>query len=110
MDFKNILYEVKEGILYLTLNRPEMRNALTPEMWKDISTAVKLAQDDDSVKVVIVSSKGEKALASGADIRELHDRHYLKQLAGTATIALKDMEVTFGSRHIAPNWDSRKSV
>lgn len=30
MDFKNILYEVKEGILYLTLNRPEMRNALTP--------------------------------------------------------------------------------
>ena len=92
MNFKNILYEVKEGILYLTLNRPEMRNALTPEMWKDISTAVKLAQDDDSVKVVIVSSKGEKALASGADIRELHDRHYLKQLAGTATIALKDME------------------
>lgn len=95
MDFKNILYEVQDEILYLTLNRPEMRNALTPEMWKDISAAVKLAQEDDSVKVVIVSSKGEKALASGADIRELHDRHYLKQLAGTATTALKDLEDLF---------------
>lgn len=30
MEFKNILYEVKDGILYLTLNRPEVRNALSP--------------------------------------------------------------------------------
>ena len=43
MDFENILYEKKEGVLYLTLNRPEMRNALTPEMWRDISTAVAMA-------------------------------------------------------------------
>ena len=43
MEFKNILYEVKDGILYLTLNRPEVRNALSPEMWKDIQTAVEAA-------------------------------------------------------------------
>lgn len=92
MKFENILYEAKDSILYLTLNRPDMRNALTPEMWKDIGAAVALAQEDDAVRIVIVSSKGEKALASGADIRELHDRHYLKQLAGTATCALKALE------------------
>lgn len=95
MEFQNILYEVRNGILYLTLNRPEVRNALSPEMWRDISTAVEKAKEDDDVKVVIVSSKGEKALASGADIREIHDRHYLKQLAGTATNALKNLEDLF---------------
>ena len=92
MDFENILYEKKEGVLYLTLNRPEMRNALTPEMWRDISTAVAMANADDEVRVVIVSSVGGKALASGADIREINERPYLQQLAGTATIALKNLE------------------
>lgn len=92
MEFENILYENKDGILYLTLNRPEMRNALTPAMWQDISTAVKCARDDDSVKVVIVSGAGDKALASGADIKEIHDRNYLEQLKGTASVALKDLE------------------
>lgn len=92
MDFENILYEKREGILYLTLNRPEMRNALTPEMWRDISAAVAMAGEDDAVKVVIVSSVGGRALASGADIREIHDRPYLRQLAGTATAALKNLE------------------
>ncbi|MCR4710726.1 MAG: enoyl-CoA hydratase/isomerase family protein [Clostridia bacterium] len=92
MQFENLLYEVKDGILYLTLNRPEMRNALTPEMWRDISAAVNEAEKDALVRVVILSSVGGKALASGADIRELHDRHYLIQMDGTATKALKALE------------------
>ena len=92
MKFENILYEVKDGILYLTLNRPEVRNALSPEMWRDISEAVRCARADDSVKVVIVTSAGDKALASGADIQELHDRYHMVQMVGTATTALKDLE------------------
>ena len=92
MDFKNILYEVKDGLLFLTLNRPEQRNALTPEMWNDISRAVAAADADETVRVVIVSSVGEKALASGADIRELRDREHLVQMAGTATKALSALE------------------
>lgn len=92
MKFENILYENREGILYLTLNRPEMRNALTPAMWNDIRTAVQCAREDDEVKVVIVSGAGDKALASGADIKEIHDRAYLKMLQGTSSIALKDLE------------------
>ena len=92
MEFKNILYEVKDGILYLTLNRPEVRNALSPEMWKDIQTAVEAAGNDDSVQVIIISGAGDKALASGADIQEIHDRPTLKMLMGTSTIALKALE------------------
>lgn len=92
MEFKNISYNVKDGILFLTLNRPEARNALTPEMWKDISSAVCAARADNAVKVVIISGAGDKALASGADIREIHDRDYLKMLQGTASTALKELE------------------
>ena len=55
MEFENILYEKQDGILYLTLNRPEVRNALSPEMWRDISAAVREARRDDSVQVVIVT-------------------------------------------------------
>lgn len=92
MTFENLLYENKDGILYITLNRPEKRNALSPEMWRDITAAVKAAADDDTVRVVIISGAGDKALASGADIKELHDRDYLVQMKGTATLALKAVE------------------
>ena len=92
MKFENVLYEVRNGILYLTLNRPEMRNALTPEMWRDISAAVHAAKLDDEVRVVVITGAGEKALASGADIQELHDRYYMDQMIGTATTALRDLE------------------
>lgn len=92
MKFDNILYENLEGILYLTLNRPDVRNALSPEMWNDIRTATQFVRDDDSVKVVIISGAGDKALASGADIREIHDRAYLKMLQATASLSLKALE------------------
>lgn len=92
MKFENILYEIEDGILYLTLNRPEARNALTPAMWNDIQTAVEMARIDDSIQIVIVSGAGDKALASGADIQEIHDRDYLKMLLGASSIALKELE------------------
>ena len=92
MEFKNILYENRDGILYLTLNRPEVRNALSPEMWQDIRDAVAQARRDDSIRVLIISGAGDKALASGADIQELHDRYYMDQMIGTATTALRELE------------------
>lgn len=91
MEFKNILYEVKDGILYLTLNRPEVRNALSPEMWKDIQTAVEAAGNDDGVQVIIISGAGDKALASGADIQEIHDRPTLKMLMGNFDNCIKSI-------------------
>lgn len=92
MEFKNILYEKQDGLLFLTLNRPDVRNALSPEMWEEIGCATQLVRGDNSVRVVIVSGAGDKALASGADIREIHDRDYLVQMNGTATLALRALE------------------
>ncbi|MEI3166520.1 MAG: enoyl-CoA hydratase/isomerase family protein [Lachnospiraceae bacterium] len=58
---------------------------MTPGMWKDIQAAVEMARFDDNIKVVIVSGSGDKALASGADIQEIHDRETLKMLEGIST-------------------------
>ncbi len=93
-DFENILYEIQDGILYLTLNRPEARNALTPAMWRDIRSAVEMARTDDSIKAVIVSGSGDKALAGGADIREIHDRDYLQMSARHLLSALKGWRIS----------------
>jgi len=92
MNFANILYENRDGILYLTLNRPEVRNALSPAMWQDISTAVQCAADDSTIHVIIITGAGDKALASGANIKELRYRYYKKQMRGTATKALRNLE------------------
>lgn len=95
MELKNVLYEVKDGILYITLNRPDVYNALSPEMWKDLNTAINAARDDASVRVVIITGAGDKALASGADIKELHSRYYMEQMKGTATLALRNLETLY---------------
>lgn len=92
MEFQNILYEKKEGILYLTLNRPDVRNALSPAMWNDLNNAINLARTDENIHVLIITGAGDKAFASGADIQELHDRYYMEQMKGTATQALKNLE------------------
>ena len=92
MEKPYVLYENREGVVFLTLNRPEVRNALSPEMWQALYEAVMRAEKDETAKVVVVTGSGEKALASGADIRELHDRHYLEQMKGTATRTLKALE------------------
>lgn len=95
MELKNVLYEVKDGILYITLNRPDVYNALSPEMWKDLNTAINGAREDASVRVVIITGAGDKALASGADIKELHSRYYMEQMKGTATLALRNLETLY---------------
>lgn len=89
---ENVLYEKKDHIAYITLNRPEVRNALSPEMWKDLNTSVDMAAQDRDVRIVILTGAGDKALASGADIRELHDRYYMEQMKGTATKTLRNLE------------------
>ena len=92
VDLKNVLYEVKNHIGYITLNRPDVYNALSPEMWKDLSAAIDAARADSDVSVVILTGAGDKALASGADIRELHARNYMEQMKGTATNTLYNLE------------------
>lgn len=67
----NVLYEKKDGIAYITLNRPKVLNALNTPTWIDLKTAFEEAKADTSVHGVILTGAGDKAFIAGADISEL---------------------------------------
>ena len=69
-SYNTILLEAKEGIGYLTLNRPEIRNAFNREMIREIRDALRQVDQDDSIRVLIITGAG-KAFQAGADIAEL---------------------------------------
>lgn len=73
MEFKNTLYEKSEGIATITINRPEVRNALNPETNQEISARLDDAMKDDSVHVVVITGAGDRAFSSGADINIMKD-------------------------------------
>ncbi|GLR83609.1 enoyl-CoA hydratase-related protein [Bradyrhizobium iriomotense] len=67
----NVLYQTKDGIAYVTLNRPKVLNALNMPTWIDLKTAFEAAKADTSVHGVILTGSGGKAFIAGADISEL---------------------------------------
>ncbi len=69
-SYKTILVEEKEGIGYLTLNRPEVRNAFNQEMIDELREALRLIDKDKEIRVLIITGAG-KAFQAGADIAEL---------------------------------------
>src|SRR6266849_1055185 len=67
----NVLYETKGPIAYVTVNRPEVLNALDSDTWGDLERAFEEALEDPGVRGVILTGAGEKAFIAGADISEL---------------------------------------
>jgi len=70
MAYNNILYEEKEKIGLLTLNRPEKRNALSLELLKEFASCLKKAAQKKSAKVIIVKGAGD-AFCAGHDMKEI---------------------------------------
>ena len=66
----DILYEIHDGIGRITFNRPQARNALTFRMYEQLGEICQQAENDSSVKVLLLTGAGEKAFAAGTDISE----------------------------------------
>jgi methylglutaconyl-CoA hydratase len=69
-DYQFIEFEIADRIAYISLNRPEKRNALNDVMVAELRQAFALAEEDESVKVVILRANG-KAFCAGADLEYL---------------------------------------
>ena len=67
MEFETILYEIKDKVLTITLNRPERLNAFTGQMMDDLIEAFDKAGKDDDVRVIIVTGAG-RGFCAGADL------------------------------------------
>lgn len=69
-EFQTVLYNVNEGVLTITMNRPEVYNAFNEQMKKDLNDAFKEAAKDAQVRCIVLRGAGEKAFCSGQDLKE----------------------------------------
>jgi enoyl-CoA hydratase len=68
-----VLTEVRDQIAYITINRPQQLNALNKDTIAALHDALSTANDDASIRAIILTGSGEKAFVAGADIKEFAD-------------------------------------
>jgi len=66
-EFSDVRYETFEGIGKITINRPQVRNAFRPETVRQMSQALRMAEHDPAVGVIVLTGEGDKAFCSGGD-------------------------------------------
>ena len=71
--YENILTEIKDEVCIITVNRPDKLNALNKNTIAEIGHAVSAAEEDSTVKGIILTGAGSKAFVAGADISEFAD-------------------------------------
>jgi len=70
MPYDDVLYDARDGVAWITINRPEVRNAFRAKTVDELIKAFRAAWADPDVGVVVLSGAGDKAFSSGGDQRE----------------------------------------
>ncbi len=70
MNFNTILVSIKDRRAYITINRPKKLNALNKETISELSFAFEKLEEDQNVRVIILTGSGQKSFVAGADISE----------------------------------------
>jgi enoyl-CoA hydratase/carnithine racemase len=70
MDFQTILFETRDQIAFITLNRPDSLNAMNRQMTRELVDVCQQVDEDSGVRVVIFTGAGEKAFSAGMDLKE----------------------------------------
>ena len=73
MNLECILYETKENVAVIKLNRPKVLNAMNKQLWLDFRQALHAARDDAAIKVVVITGEG-RAFSTGADLKDSKGR------------------------------------
>ncbi|MBE0597318.1 MAG: enoyl-CoA hydratase/isomerase family protein [Desulfuromonadales bacterium] len=77
-EFETLLYERKDAVAVITMNRPDKLNACNTTMYKELDRLLGRIDADDEIRAVVITGSGEKAFSAGADLEEL-DFDDLKQ-------------------------------
>jgi enoyl-CoA hydratase len=72
--YKTLIYEKKDNIGLLTINRPDKMNAISMELTSELKQLLDEVENDEELRVMVVTGAGDKAFVAGADINELVDR------------------------------------
>jgi enoyl-CoA hydratase len=71
LSYENIIVEKDEGVGTITLNRPDVLNALSQDLYRELDDAVAEMEADPETRAVIFTGKGERAFTAGGDIHEM---------------------------------------
>lgn len=74
MNYENIILSINENIATITINRPEVRNALNEKTWEELENVIDHISYNDTIRVCIITGGGDKAFVAGADVSWLHSR------------------------------------
>lgn len=70
MDLENIIYEYRENVAWIIINRPKQYNAFTTNTLKELCFALEKAELDENVRVIVLRGAGDKAFCTGGDTEE----------------------------------------
>src|SRR3989442_5838541 len=71
MTYQTLLFEIKDGIAFVTINRPDKLNALNDQVVDELADAAERIATEDAIKGAIITGAGPKAFVAGADIGDL---------------------------------------
>src|SRR5207249_365122 len=71
MSYQTILFEIKDGIAFVTINRPDKLNALNDQVMLELADAAERIATDPDIKGAILTGSGPKSFVAGADIADL---------------------------------------
>jgi len=85
-DFETVLFDAKDHVATITMNRPDKHNACNVKMFQEIEHALSLVAADDDIRAVIITGAGDKAFSAGVDFDELE----FKNMAGSSDFVKTD--------------------
>jgi enoyl-CoA hydratase len=72
--YKTLLFKKEDQIGILTINRPDKLNAISNELTKELKDLLEKIEEDEELRVLVITGAGDKAFVAGADIKELVNR------------------------------------
>jgi enoyl-CoA hydratase/carnithine racemase len=90
--FETFLVDKADGVAMVTVNRPDVRNALSRQVLADLHSALADFRDDDTVGAVVFTGAGEKAFIAGADISQVRSYTMATGLEGAMQRAFDEVE------------------
>ena len=92
-EYTEILYHKAEGIAKITINRPHVHNAFTPTTNDELSDALRDAQYDTEIGVIILTGAGDKAFCSGGDQKVRGEAGYVDAKTGAHRLNVLDLQI-----------------